>query len=64
VTRARPSWLTVAPFGAGGCFDHDTRGGGVSGVLDESNWEVVAQDPGAGARLARGVSVRLATARA
>jgi hypothetical protein len=37
----------------------DVQGGGLFGVLDESGWKVVGQDPSPGARLAQGDSVRL-----
>jgi hypothetical protein len=37
----------------------DVQGGGVFGVLDESGWEVVDQDPSPGARLSQGDTVRL-----
>jgi hypothetical protein len=37
----------------------EVRGGGLFGVLDESNWTVVGQDPSPGARLHRGDTVRV-----
>jgi PASTA domain len=37
----------------------DVQGGGLFGVLDESSWKVVDQDPSPGARLSQGDSVRL-----
>jgi beta-lactam-binding protein with PASTA domain len=40
-------------------FDPDVEGGGVFGIVVESNWEVVAQDPGPGVRLERGSSVHI-----
>lgn len=40
-------------------FDVDVDGGGVFGVLRESNWEVVEQSPRPGTRLEQGSSVRL-----
>jgi hypothetical protein len=40
-------------------FDPDVDGGGVFGVIRESNWEVVAQDPGPGVQLEQGSSVRI-----
>jgi beta-lactam-binding protein with PASTA domain len=40
-------------------FDADVDGGGTFGVIKESNWEVVAQDPGPGVALEKGSSVRV-----
>ena len=40
-------------------FDADVDGGGLLGVIRESNWEVVLQDPGPGVALEQGSSVRL-----
>ncbi len=40
-------------------FDADVEGGGVFGVLRESNWEVVEQSPPAGRMLEQGSSVRV-----
>jgi hypothetical protein len=40
-------------------FDADVDGGGLLGVIRESNWEVVVQDPGPGIQLEQGSSVRL-----
>jgi len=37
----------------------DVQGGGFFGVLDESSWKVVDQDPSPGARLSQGDTVRL-----
>ena len=37
----------------------DVQGGGLFGVLDESTWKVVDQDPSPGARLSQGDTVRL-----
>ena len=37
----------------------DVQGGGFFGVLDESGWKVVHQDPSPGARLGQGDTVRL-----
>jgi PASTA domain-containing protein len=37
----------------------DVQGGGLFGVLDESGWKVVDQDPSPGARLLQGDTVRL-----
>ena len=42
----------------------DVQGGGLFGVLDETGWTVVGQDPSAGARLHRGDTVRLDVGRA
>ena len=39
-------------------FEADVEGGGLFGIVDESNWEVVAQDP-TGGFLEQGSSVRL-----
>lgn len=40
-------------------FDPDVEGGGVFGIVVESNWQVVAQDPGPGVMLEQGSSVHL-----
>lgn len=40
-------------------FDPDVEGGGLLGIIDESNWEVVLQDPGPGVMLEQGSSVHL-----
>jgi beta-lactam-binding protein with PASTA domain len=40
-------------------FDPDVEGGGVFGIVDESNWEVVTQDPGPGVVLEQGSSVHI-----
>jgi beta-lactam-binding protein with PASTA domain len=37
----------------------DVQGGGFFGVLDESSWKVVDQDPSPGARLSQGDTVHL-----
>jgi PASTA domain len=37
----------------------DVRGGGLFGVLDETSWTVVDQDPSPGARLKQGDTVHL-----
>ena len=42
----------------------DVQGGGFFGVLDESTWKVVDQDPSPGARLSQGDTVRLGIDRA
>ena len=42
----------------------DVQGGGLFGILDESDWKVVQQDPSPGARLGQGDSVRLDVDRA
>jgi beta-lactam-binding protein with PASTA domain len=42
----------------------DVQGGGLFGILDESGWKVVHQDPSPGARLAQGDTVRLDVDRA
>jgi PASTA domain-containing protein len=42
----------------------DVDGGGLFGVLDESRWEVVDQDPSPGARIEQGDTVRLGVDRA
>jgi hypothetical protein len=40
-------------------FDPDVSGGGLFGILQDSNWEVVTQDPGPGVMLERGSSVHI-----
>ena len=40
-------------------FDPDVDGGGVFGILKDSNWEVVEQDPGPGTQLEQGSSVHI-----
>jgi hypothetical protein len=40
-------------------FDVDVNGGGLFGVLDDSNWEVVAQEPAAGTPLRQGSTVHV-----
>jgi hypothetical protein len=42
----------------------DVDGGGLFGVLDETHWQVVDQDPSQGARLHEGDTVRLHVERA
>jgi hypothetical protein len=37
----------------------DVQGGGLFGVVDESSWKVVDQDPSPGARLSQGDTVHL-----
>jgi hypothetical protein len=38
-------------------FDVSVSGGGILGVIDETNWKVVAQDPSGGNTLERGSTV-------
>jgi hypothetical protein len=40
-------------------FDADVEGGGVFGIVVDSNWEVVTQDPGPGVLLEQGSSVHI-----
>lgn len=40
-------------------FEADVNGGGLFGVVDESNWEVVDQDPPAGTQLRQGSTVHV-----
>lgn len=40
-------------------FDPDVEGGGVFGIVEDSNWEVVTQDPGPGVMLEQGSSVEI-----
>ena len=40
-------------------FDPDVEGGGTFGIIVDSNWEVVTQDPGPGVQLERGSSVHI-----
>ena len=40
-------------------FDPDVEGGGIFGIIDDSNWEVVTQDPGPGVMLEQGSSVHI-----
>jgi PASTA domain len=42
----------------------DVNGGGLFGILSESDWTVVGQDPSPGSRLKRGDTVRLDVDRA
>lgn len=44
-------------------FEADVEGGGVFGVIDDDNWEVVAQRPEAGEQLELGSSVQVVIAR-
>jgi beta-lactam-binding protein with PASTA domain len=53
----------IAALDAAG-FGHTVRGGGVFGIVDESNWDVVAQDPQGGARAGDGATVHLDVERA
>lgn len=40
-------------------FDPDVEGGGTFGIVVDSNWEVVSQDPGPGVMLEQGSSVHI-----
>ena len=40
-------------------FEADVEGGGILGIIRESNWEVVTQDPGPGVLLEQGSSVHV-----
>ena len=40
-------------------FDSDVEGGGLFGILQESNWEVTEQDPQAGVFLEQGSTVHV-----
>jgi beta-lactam-binding protein with PASTA domain len=40
-------------------FDPDVEGGGIFGIVKDSNWEVVTQDPGPGVMLEQGSSVHI-----
>ena len=40
-------------------FDPDVEGGGILGIIRDSNWEVVTQDPGPGVLLEQGSSVHV-----
>jgi beta-lactam-binding protein with PASTA domain len=40
-------------------FDPDVEGGGVLGIIRDSNWQVVTQDPGPGVQLEQGSSVQV-----
>jgi beta-lactam-binding protein with PASTA domain len=42
----------------------EVDGGGLFGVMDENNWQVVDQDPSQGARLRQGDTVQLHVERA
>jgi hypothetical protein len=71
ISVARPPQGTAVPALVGQRLDHaldrlqttglkaDVKGGGLFGVLDESGWKVVGQDPSAGARVSQGNTVRL-----
>ena len=45
-------------------FRADVSGGGLFGIVQESNWEVVEQSPGAGTLLEQGSQVKLRVERA
>jgi beta-lactam-binding protein with PASTA domain len=45
-------------------LDVDVEGGGLFGVVDEANWEVVDQEPAAGERVEQGTVVTLGIQRA
>jgi hypothetical protein len=71
LTVSRPAQGTAVPALVGQRLDvaldrlksaglkGDVSGGGLFGILDESDWRVVDQDPSPGARLHQGDSVRL-----
>ena len=40
-------------------FDADVEGGGLFGVIDESNWEVTSQDPEPGGFLEQGSTIHV-----
>lgn len=40
-------------------FDPDVEGGGVLGIINDSNWQVVTQNPGPGVMLEQGSSVEI-----
>lgn len=40
-------------------FDPDVEGGGLFGIVTESNWQVVTQQPGPGVMLEQGSSVQI-----
>jgi hypothetical protein len=40
-------------------FDADVSGGGLLGIVVDSNWQVVTQDPGPGVMLQQGSSVHI-----
>jgi PASTA domain. len=40
-------------------FDPDVAGGGIFGIVEDSNWQVVTQDPGPGVMLEQGSSVHI-----
>ncbi|MTD43138.1 PASTA domain-containing protein [Conexibacter sp. W3-3-2] len=44
-------------------FDTDVEGGGLFGVIEESNWQVVAQSPQPGGQLEQGSTVQVAIER-
>jgi PASTA domain len=76
LTVARPSQGSPVPALVGQPLDvaldrlqsaglkGDVQGGGLFGVLDESGWKVVDQDPSPGARLSQGDTVHLDVDRA
>jgi hypothetical protein len=76
ITVARPPQGTAVPTLVGQRLDRaldrlesaglkaDVHGGGLFGVLDESGWKVVDQDPSGGARVSQGDTVRLDVDRA
>ncbi len=76
ITVAKPPQGTAVPTLIGVRLDRaldrlesaglkaDVQGGGLFGVLDESGWKVVDQDPSGGARVSQGDTVRLDVDRA
>ena len=40
-------------------FDADVKGGGTFGIIVDSNWQVVEQDPGPGVQLEQGSTVHI-----
>jgi beta-lactam-binding protein with PASTA domain len=40
-------------------FDPDVEGGGLFGIVEEANWEVVEQEPRAGVQLEQGSTVHI-----
>jgi hypothetical protein len=71
ITVARPPHGTAVPALVGQRLDHaldrlesaglkaDVQGGGLFGVVDESGWKVVDQDPSPGARVSQDNTIRL-----
>jgi serine/threonine protein kinase len=57
VIGARVDWAQNYLDGLG--IGHDTLGGGLLGILDESNWMVCASSPKLGATVAAGTKVKL-----